>query len=50
MVIFQTCQVNGVKGNVHRMYEQLRKEGVLELVVTLMQYCYHHGGVDDHVD
>eukprot|EP00913_Durusdinium_trenchii_P000968 g895.t1 len=26
-------QVNGVKGNVHRMYEALRKEGVLELVV-----------------
>ncbi|CAL1126323.1 unnamed protein product [Cladocopium goreaui] len=26
-------EVNGVSGNVHRMYEQLRKEGVLELVV-----------------
>ncbi|CAK9040181.1 unnamed protein product [Durusdinium trenchii] len=26
-------EVNGVKGNVHRMYEALRKEGVLELVV-----------------
>ena len=27
------CQVNGISGNVHRMYEQLRKEGVIELVV-----------------
>mmetsp|Transcript_8167 Transcript_8167/g.14026 ORF Transcript_8167/g.14026 Transcript_8167/m.14026 type:complete len:262 (+) Transcript_8167:94-879(+) len=26
-------EVNGISGNVHRMYEQLRKEGVLELVV-----------------
>jgi hypothetical protein len=28
------AQVNGVLGNVHRMYEQLRKEGVLELVAA----------------
>lgn len=32
-------QVNGVKGNVHRMYEALRKEGVLELVVPRPMNC-----------
>lgn len=27
-------EVNGISGNVHRMYEALRQEGVIELVVT----------------
>ena len=29
-----TWQVNGISGSVRRMYEQLRKDGVLELVAA----------------